>query len=112
MAVKFRLVFEVEDLIKKKREVVHAQRLLLYRADCDGKEVGNELPQYAEHSETTYNIVRTLKDIRICDSGIDVLVEWDGLLDVIDRTWESLSNVCEDVSDMLAAYLRSKGKRN
>ncbi len=32
-----RLVFGVEDLIKKKREVVHAQRLLLYREDCDGK---------------------------------------------------------------------------
>ncbi len=45
VTVKSRLVFGVEDLIKKKREVVHAQRLLLYREDCDGKEVGDELCQ-------------------------------------------------------------------
>ncbi len=112
VAVKSRLVFEVEDLIKKKREVVHALRLLLFRADCDGKEAGDELRQNDEHSETTYNIVRALKDVRECDSGIDVLVARDGLQYIIDGTWAPLSNLCEHVPDMMAAYLRSKGKRN
>lgn len=45
-------VFEIEDLVRGKRELAHFRRMLLYRADMDGKEVDPTLLKYAEHSVT------------------------------------------------------------
>ena len=53
-AVKSAWVYEVEDLLKKKRETVHARRLILYRAGLEDAEVEPILLRYAEHSETIY----------------------------------------------------------
>ena len=41
------MVYEVEHLISGRKERSHARRLLLYRADMDGKEVASELLRYA-----------------------------------------------------------------
>lgn len=44
-------VYEVQNNITDKREVVHARRLHLYRTDMDGQEVLPALLRAAEHSE-------------------------------------------------------------
>lgn len=70
-SVKSDLVFEVEDLLQRKTEVVNARRLLLYRADMDGKEVHSTLVLAAEHNETAYRDAWALQGIRKVEKNIE-----------------------------------------
>lgn len=110
--VKSAWVCEVEDLIHRKRETVHARRLVFYRAGLEDKEVDPILLRYAEHSETTYQDAKQLCDIRKGAAGIEVLVEWEGLPDKIDLTWEPLGQVTDDLPGILQDFLHTSGKRN
>ena len=50
-------LYEVENLLDGKKEVVHARRLHMYRPAMDGSEVSPLLMNVAEHSELSYQIV-------------------------------------------------------
>lgn len=104
-------VFVVKDLITEKLETVHASRLLLYRADMDGKPVDPALLEVAEHSTTVYEDAKTLRDIRSRGGEIEVQIEWDGLPDQSDLTWEPLRQVHEDLPGLLEDFLASSGQR-
>lgn len=110
-AAKSGLVFEVEYLLKGQRNVVHAQRLQLYRADMDGKEVEENLLRAAAHTEVVYQDARALRAIRERDGHIEIQVEWEGLPDEVDLTWEPLGQVHEDLPEHIAEYLRTSGSR-
>ena len=71
----------VENLLSKKTDTVHARRTILYRADLDGVEVPESVLKHAEHTETQYETVHLLRDIRTNGNIIEVCVEWDGLPD-------------------------------
>ena len=105
-------VYEVQNLITDKKEVVHARRLLLYRGDMDGKEVSTELIQAAEHSELSYQMVQCLQGIRDVDGELQICVEWEGLPDERDWTWEPLSQMAEDVPGMMEDFLSTSGSRS
>lgn len=105
------LVFEVEDLITQKRETVHARRLILYRSDLDGSTLHPELLKTVKHLEATYQDALRVCGIRLHDGIFDVHVEWDGLPDEIDYTWEPLDQVHEDIPDLLQQFLNSPGDR-
>lgn len=107
--VKSKWVFEVEDLIEKKLETVHARRLMWYRADREDSEISPELLEYATHSETIYQDAEKLLDIRRED-GLEVHVEWQGLPDRVDRTWEPVAQLIVDIPGMLKEYLETPGK--
>lgn len=102
-------VFEVEDLVDHKREAVHARRLTWYRADRDGEQISPALLEYATHSEASYEQIEKLVGITKVDEGVKVLVEWQGLPDEVDRTWEPLSQLHEDVPDLLQEFLQTPG---
>ena len=51
------LVYEVENLSDGAKEIVHATRILLYRAELDNSEVDPNLIAHAEHSDTLYQDV-------------------------------------------------------
>ena len=104
-------VFEVENILSGKKEVVHARRLILYRADMDGKEVLPALLKAAEHSEISYQIVERLNGIRAINGVLQIHVEWEGLPDRDDWTWEPLQQVYEDVPGMLEDFLSTKSSR-
>lgn len=104
-------VFEVQGLVDKKREVVHARRLLWYRADRDGFEVDPAVVEYATHSETNYEDIHELLEVKEENGEFEVLVEWKGLPDQVDRTYEPLSQLHEDVPDLLVEFLTSPGNR-
>ncbi len=105
-------VFEVEDLLSGKRELVHAQRLRLYRSDMEGKEVAPGLLRAAEHTEATYQTARKLCGIRKNKGEVEVQVEWEGLPDTSDRTWEPLEQIMADIPGVLEEFLHTAGDRN
>lgn len=105
------LVYEMEDILTKKREVVHACQLTLYRCDMDGKEVTDALKRHIEHSTATYQDVQGLKDIRIVNEVFQILVELEGLQQPGEYTWEPILQLLEDIPQMLETYLRSPHKR-
>ena len=111
IAVRSDLVFEVENLADGRCETVHARRLILYRADFDGVEVDPQLMRAAEHSEAVYQDAHHLCDIRERAGLIEIQVEWEGLPDKVDQTWEPLKSVSEDLPDMLNEFLSSSGKQ-
>ena len=87
---KSELVYEVENICTGAIEVAHARRLRLYRADMDGKEIRPELLRAAEHTESMYQDANALTDIRETTGDLEIEIEWEGLPDEIDRTWEPL----------------------
>ncbi len=52
-----------------------------------------------------------MKDTRESSEGIEVQAEWEGLPDVTDFTWEPLTQLHEDIPELLNSFLESKGKR-
>ena len=106
-----RLVFEVESLANKKLETVHSRRLMKYRSQMDGAEVSPQLLAHATHSETTYQDIDEIQDIKSEKNSFVVLVKWQGLPDELDYTWEPIQNMAEDVPDLLAEFLNSPGKQ-
>lgn len=101
------LVFVVQNIMNAKLETVHARRLLKYRADMDGKPATKKLVQAAAHSTARYQVIKEICGIREEGNELAIQIEWDGLPDTADRTWEPLFQVNEDVPTMLEEFLRN-----
>ena len=99
--------YEVENLDTGKKNTVHARRMILYRAALDGRKVEDALLSYAKHNEGIYYEIDSLKDIREGENGFEFLVNWKGLPDEIDYTWEPLHQLLEDVPEILIRFLKS-----
>ena len=99
------LVYEVTSLVSNKFENVHAARIILYRNDLDGKVVSKELMSHAVHTEAHYEDIHRLRELKKNGGEFFVRVEWEGLPDEIDHTWESTKNLNEDVPEMLREFL-------
>ena len=78
----------------------------------DGKPVDEDLLRAAEHSEITYQKALALCSITAARNGIRVMVEWEGLLDLVDRTWEPLTQILEDLPGVLEDFLCTEGNRD
>ena len=112
VAVRSDWVYEVENIIDGKREIVHARRMHLYRADMDGAHATESLKQTAAHLESKYQIAEGIKDIRNENSTIKILIQWEGLPDDMDWTWEPVNQVYDDLPGLLQDFLHTAGKRN
>lgn len=56
------------------------------RNDLDGVTPSKELLTHAEHTETQYEDVKCLKQLRKVGEGYKVCLEWEGLPDTCDYT--------------------------
>jgi len=110
--VKSQWVYEIEDLLTLKREVVHSKRLLLYRADMDGEEISPDLLKAIEHTDANYHTADYINAVRMDGDSIQIQVVWEGLPDESDYTWEPLSQVFEDIPLVLKTFLDTDGNRN
>jgi len=97
-------VYEVTDLMQEKVEIVHAARLLLYRAKLDGSFVSRKLCKQAGHIEAKLEIVDKLLDIGEADDGIFVQVQWLGQRDRVDWTWQPLLEIHQDLPERLLEF--------
>ena len=72
------------------RGAVHVRGMVLYRADIDGIEVVPALPKAAKHSEKVVESAPAIRDIREVNGSIDIQIEWDGLPDDFELSWEPM----------------------
>ena len=110
-SVKSEWVYQVEPLDGGKAELVHARRLTLYRSDMDGCEPEPALLAAAKHSEVVVEMAKRIRDIRRKDNSFEFMIEWEGLPDSVDMTWEPLETVKEDLPGILQDYLYTANKR-
>ena len=96
--------YEIEDLISGKSEIIHDSRMILYRNDMVGKEVSEELLDSARHLESSYQVIRNLHDVRTMNGNVEIWVEWEGLPDNHDFTWEPLTQLYADVPEMVREF--------
>ena len=68
------LVYEIQNFFSERLETIHAQRLLLWRADMDRKEISPELLKAAEHFESLYQN-DDIRDIRARPDTIKLEVQ-------------------------------------
>lgn len=102
------LVYEVTSLISNQAETVHVTRICMYRTDTDGVKPSKELLSHAKHTETMYEDVRFLRKVHKSGNSYKVLVEWEGLPDTCNYTWEPIGNLFEDIPEMLTKYLKDE----
>lgn len=55
-------------------------------------------------------MVEAFRDIRDVDGLLQVKVEWQGLSDEVDMSWEPVRQIYEDLPGLLEDFLRSSGK--
>lgn len=105
------LVYEVTSLTENQYDIIHAARLLLYHSDVDNAEVTPDLMRQAEHLEAKYEIIENLNDMDEGESGILIQVQWMGLLDLCDWTWQPIRELHQDVPERVEQFLRNCRKR-
>lgn len=105
--------FEVQELFgnEKKKQVVHARRMILYKSDREDKVVDENIIQYAEYFGTTVEIASAIKNIKSGEEGMMVQVEWSAMPDESDWTWEPIGQVREEFPGMLEDFLENGGHR-
>lgn len=105
------LVFEVCDLESSAKENVHACRLHFYKHGKEDQEIDPALISHARHTHAHYESIASLFDIKKSNGEFHIRVEWEGLPDDIDFTWEPLVNLYEDAPEMVLEYLQGSKKK-
>lgn len=85
--MKSTLVYVVETLNEEKQETGHCARMLPYRARFDGDDVPAEMLDLADRVEFRPDIIEKLLNIDRAAGRLFVKVQWLGLPDVQDHTW-------------------------
>jgi Chromo (CHRromatin Organisation MOdifier) domain len=95
-------VFEVEDIVTGDRKEVHYERLLFY--DDALLDVTVELKSFVAANSYGYE-VESIVDIKKEDGQFFALVDWKGFSEH-DRTWQELSQLYEEVPNVVKKYLK------
>ena len=77
-----------------------------------GNQLSPSILKTALHTEARYYTTETLRDINYdYDGELKVKVEWQGLHDDVDMTWEPVIQVHEDMPGLPEDFLHTSGKR-
>lgn len=77
----------------------------------DRKEVTPAFIKAAEHSEQRHQVIESFRGIRGACEDLEVLVEWEGLPNRGDWTWEPLSQLFGDLPARLEDFLHRSVSR-
>lgn len=90
---------------------VHATRLIRYCAALKNNVVPSDVLALADQTSSTFETIDRFTDIaEDHDKSIMVRVCWDGLPDERDSTWHKLTDMYEDVPDLLTSFLNEASK--
>ena len=66
------LVYVVEYLVSGKQEEANSRRLVLYRAEMDGKDVDESLLRAADHNQTSFQVLECFHDSRRTNGRLEI----------------------------------------
>ena len=101
------LVYEITSLRGGKTEGVHCARLLKYRDSLLGKTVPQDMLDLAKRTESCYEVIEKIADLGQDRYGLFFRVQWEGLPDERDYTWQPVEELYADVPDIVNAFLSS-----
>ena len=100
------LVYGITPLRGGKVERVHCARLIKYRDSLLGKTVTKEMMDLAERTESRYEVVEKIVDVGEAPDGLFFRVQWEGLPDKRDWTWQPVSELYADIPDIVLSFLK------
>lgn len=106
------LVYVVEDLIDAHHFTVHAQRVMPYPITKSAEQTSEELKHQVLHFDPGYHLVDGIVGICNCKVELELLIKWSGLEGDVDRMWEPLNTIQEDVPGVLEDFIHTSGDRN
>lgn len=110
-AVHSPLVYSVTSLSNGKTERVHCARILKYDDSLQGSTVPQEMIDIALRTEARYEVVEKILDIGEAPDGIFFQVQWDGLPDKEDWTWQPAADLYADIPDGVRHFLSTCRKK-
>ena len=105
------LVYGVTSLRGGKTERVHCARLLRYRDSLLGKPIPQDMLELAERTESRYEVIEKIVDLGQDRDVLFFRVQWEGLPDEQDYTWQPVEELYDDVPDVVNAFLSSFKKK-
>ena len=75
----------------------------------DGIEGDSAPLKAAKHSDKVLETARAIRDICEVKGSIDIRIEWDGLPDDVDLSWEPMERVKEEIPGVLNNFLCTAG---
>lgn len=107
ISVKSPAVCVVAYLTTEKQETVHVAWMKKYCGQLDDTEVPDEVLDLAYRTAAKYKIVENIAEIQENDEGIWLRLQWEGLHTERDFTWARLSDMYEDIPEMVVAFLKA-----
>lgn len=105
-------VYGITPLRGGNEERVHCARLIKYRDALNGQPVPKDMMDLAEQTDSRYEIVDRIVDVGEAPDGLFFQVQWEGLPDKRDFTWQPIGDMYADIPDVVEAFLETfKGKR-
>lgn len=100
-------VFEVENLLTQKKELVHGRRLKFFRNS--DFEVSEEVKQHLEYQQNELMVIEEMVDIRTQNKVVEILVKWQGFHED-ESDWVSFESLSEDVPELLTEFIEDLKK--
>lgn len=104
-------MFECENILNGKKDLVHCTRMIFNKGNLDGQVVDERLIRASEHIRSDYQTIYELKVIREHNGVFQIQVEWEVLPDLDEYTWEPLTQLAEDMPDMISEFLSTQEKQ-
>lgn len=105
-------VYGVTPLVGGKMERVNCARLMKYRDSLNGADIPKEMIELAERTDSRYEVVEKIVDVGEAPDGLFFQVQWEGLPDERDYTWQAIEELHADIPDMVKAFLHTySGKK-
>lgn len=102
------LVYDVTNVDSSKAQRVHSKHIFLYLDRRDGFDVSDEILEHSGWTGARYETFDRLLGIHQDANGQTVIrVFWDGLPYQRDWKWNSVTELHEDVPELMAQFLQS-----
>ena len=95
-------VFEIQNLLNKKKELAHGRRLKFFRNS--DLHITEEIKEHLEYQENELLVVEDFEDLRATDNGLEVRVKWQQI-DEAESDWVSYDSLKDDVPQLVDEFI-------
>lgn len=94
-------------LVTQKRDTVHVACIKKYCGNLDGTNIPEAVLDLVDRTTAKYGVVESIVDIVKNDQGLWLCLQWEGLPDKRDSTWNVISELNEAIPDMITSFLKA-----